>query len=193
MAREIVTWCDPCMERDERVPGREHTVALDGTAPKVVALCDSDEAQYLKPLAALLGEFGAPVEGKAAQPAASTSGDMPRHLLDFNIGGQRRGRTPGNGERAAQCLWCPLSFSNDGSGLLQHLERVHGLPRSLREAFGPECPLCGTAFEILGGHLKKTHHYASVTEGFLAAREAGDPHGIYAKILAKAPVIVPPS
>jgi hypothetical protein len=185
MAREIVTWCDPCIGTDQRTPGREVAITLGTGKPRVIAVCDAHEAEYVKPLEALLSEFGSPVDGS---PKGIAGSDAPRHLLDFQISGTRKGRTP-EGERTSQCLWCPLTFASDGSGLLGHIEKVHGLPRSLKDAFGPACPVCGNAYELLGSHVKKSHGCESITDAFLMARENGDPHGVYETVLARAKVI----
>lgn len=82
MAREIVTniWCDPCFQGpdQERNEGEEVTIALNGTAPKVMALCDRHRKELYIPLAAALTEYGQRTEGSArggkTRPAGATSG-----------------------------------------------------------------------------------------------------------------------
>lgn len=194
MAREIVTWCDPCMGRDERTPGQEETITLGSQRkPRVLALCPPHRDEYVKPLEALLEEFGAPADG--AQPARRVAAGSPgpqKTLLDFTQSGTRKGRVPEGGDRGAICLWCPLTYAGDGSGLIRHLESAHGLPRSIKEVFGNgPCPRCGKGVQLLGAHQAKTHPELghSVTAAYRWARDNGDPYGRYAEVLAKAKVL----
>jgi len=190
VAREIVTWCDPCMGRDERTPGREETVALGGK-PRVLALCGPHRDEYVKPLEALLEEFGAPVEGAAPKGSKRAPQGGEKTLLDFAANGTRKGRQP-EGDRGAKCLWCPLTYAGDGSGLIRHLEATHGLPRSIKMVFGNgACPVCGKAVQLLGSHQTRVHPELgeSVTAAYLWAKDNGDPYGRYAEVLSRAKVI----
>lgn len=190
MAREIVTWCDPCMGRDERTPGREETLMVGGK-PRVLALCDADRDQYVKPLEALLEEFGAPAEapGKRTTPTRIAAGNPGAEatLQMFTLTGTRKGRKP-EGGRTAECMFCPLNYSGD-AGLIRHLHKAHGLPDKLREVFAGPCPICGKAYELVGAHIHKSHAdlgLANIAQGYAWAKENGDPHGVFAALAARA-------
>jgi hypothetical protein len=201
MAREIVIWCDPCMEEDVRTAGRESAVGVTMGAAKpgawkTVAMCENHEDQYLKALVHLLDEFGVNLEvasartPKGAAPAgarlrASTVGPRSEQLiLGYQQTGARHGRAPASGKRDAECLWCPLTYSGDGSGFGRHLKVVHGFD-GLREAFGGKCPVCGEGpFELMLSHVKKSHPeygFEYISQPFTWARDNGDPHGVYAE------------
>ena len=193
MAREIVTWCDPCMGHEERTPGEEVTITLGSPSPRVLALCGPHRDEYVKPLAALLEEFGAPVEGaapKGSKRVVPATGGPEKTLLDFTQTGTRKGKKP-EGDRGSQCLWCPLAYAGDGSGLANHLHTAHGLPRSLKQVFGNgACPVCGKFTQLLGAHLSRVHpEFTSMTAAYLWAKENGDPYGRYAEVLSRAKVI----
>lgn len=74
MAREIVVWCDLCLEQDERVAGRELPpigITLGNRAmfkPRVLAVCDGHEKELnedlLEPLKQFLTDFGQIPEGE---------------------------------------------------------------------------------------------------------------------------------
>lgn len=98
-------------------------------------------------------------------------------------GSARPGRKTDN-PQDKQCLWCVESYAAD-TGLSGHLERQHGLPKSLREVFGIQCPLCGDKHNGLGGHTIRAHN-VNVSQAFVRARGQGDPFGVVAKVMAKA-------
>lgn len=205
MARDIVIWCDPCLAEDVRTPAMESVVALTlgeikSPLPRVLATCEAHADQYLKPLAALLEEFGSPVEvpeqagrgGKKRSqqvsiPAGPSGPQQDRTLFMLEQNGSRKGKPP-TGPRGNQCLWCPLSYSNDGGGFSRHLKVAHGF-NGMKEAFGGVCPVCGEGqYELMGAHTKKAHAelgFATIPEAFLWARDNGDPHGVYAEILER--------
>lgn len=177
MAREIVVWCDPCMREEVRTVGSEVQVGID-SEPRILALCESHNAEFIKPLAALIDEFGASINGGASNARVGRQGASLASQ-------QRKGRTPVAG-RPNQCLWCPLSYST-GSGFSRHLKVEHGF-NGLSEAFGGPCPVCGEGpYDTLGGHLVRSHPDLPThpTAPFEWARDNGDPHGIYAATVQK--------
>jgi len=202
MAKEIVIWCDPCLAEDVRTPSREYRLAV-GTVTKTVDLCDAHADQFVKPVSTLLEEYGATVEVATAKKITQkrhaagsnrSTGPLPEvTLLTFQQTGVRKGKTP-EGDREAQCLWCPMDYSVDGSGFRRHLETAHGLTGGFLKIFGGvPCPVCGkTGFTSLGAHLTRSHpeaDFKSQTQAFIWARDNGDPHGSYATVLAKAPIL----
>lgn len=203
MAKEIVIWCDPCLAEDVRTPSREYRLAV-GTVTKTVDLCDAHADQFVKPVSTLLEEYGAVVEVAAASKKITqkrhaagsnrSTGPLPEvTLLTFQQTGVRKGKTP-SGDRDSQCLWCPMDYSGDGSGFRRHLETAHGLEGGFSTVFGSvPCPICGKeGLSSIGAHLSRSHAdfgFKSITQAFMWARDNGDPHGSYATVLAKAPIL----
>jgi hypothetical protein len=179
VAREFVVWCDPCMGEDQRTPGKEITIAIDGKPARIAAYCPHHEDQIIKPLAAILEEFGETVE---AMTTGKSGRGGPRSPEALGRNGVRHGKPPGRG-RPNQCLWCDLSYSSDGGGFGRHLKVAHGFAGFV-EAFGGTCPVCGDGeFEAMMAHIKRSHadmNFVAIAEPFIWARDHGDPHGVYA-------------
>lgn len=200
MAREIVIWCDACLNEDVRTPAVEHSAGLDialvkPVATQTVALCTDHTDQLLKPLAAILEEFGSPIEVEASPPPTgrrkvSTTGRQdPEMMASQNANGTRKGKPPASGVRGSDCLWCDLSYtSGSGGGFQRHLKVVHGF-EGFHEAFGGPCPVCGEGpYTQMLAHVSKSHPemgFTSAVQPFMWARDNGDPHGIYAATLAR--------
>ena len=196
MARDLVYWCDPCLAEEVRTPGVEISGALNLTGdlrkaldPKVIAMCPEHIDQLAKPLAALLEDMGIAVDLPAPKKAtakksisANPSGSQHEQtLLNFEVTGIRKGRAP-VGPRGNQCLWCALSYSNDGGGFSRHLKVHHGFT-GIKEAFGAVCPICGGGqYDALMGHLKKSHEemgFETIPQAMLWAKDNGDEFGVY--------------
>lgn len=194
MAREIVTWCDPCLAQDERSPGREMVVRVENIT-RVMAMCGPHEDQYLKPLAALLEEYGVPAEAQPAPAPAKPAGAAQQRatalLTAAQVTGTRKGKTPA--ERGAHCLWCSLTYSSDGGGLGRHVRTIHGYD-GVKEAYGRLCPLCGESYDILQAHLRKSHEefgFGHLSQAFLWAKDNGDPFGAYEAAVNRQPSLDP--
>lgn len=201
MAKEIVVWCDPCLDADQRTPSREVKIGLHGRW-RTLDLCEQHEKELLTPLEQMVEAHGATVDvpHKAVPRSATTrvkargnkeTGPQPEAtLIQFEQMGTRLGRDPVNG-RVWQCLWCPLDYAST-SGFSRHLRTAHDLSEYLSEVFVGLCPVCGKGdVEVMGSHIKKSHDdmgFRSLVDAYVWARDHGDPHGSYAAILAKAPV-----
>lgn len=187
MAREVVSWCDPHLAHDERVPGYPVIFTVDGGKPVRVDLCADDRAALVEPLLAMLAEYGAPPD---APPPPSRSPRVPRRPTASEAAAaaasspRRRGQPPAEG-RPFQCLWCPLDYSST-SALGAHLRTAHGLG-PVATTYGEVCPLDGETFANLGGHASRSHGLNTASL-FLAALDAGDPLGVVAQVRAQAAV-----
>jgi hypothetical protein len=81
------------------------------------------------------------------------------------------------GERI--CLLCPETRGSD-NGLLDHMQKEHGLPRSNTEIFGNKCPIDGLEYDRIAMHIAQSHkEFANVSQAFAWANENGDPHGVF--------------
>lgn len=202
MAREIVIWCDRCWGKDKRTPALEHSLGIllntvRAVPTKTIALCDDCVAELgILALAELLEEEGMPLEApapKAAKKAAAAGStrvaaqvkgapNTEQTLLLFESGGTRKGKPP-RGPRGNECLWCPLTYSNDGGGFGRHLKVAHGFA-GIVEAYGGPCPVCGNGpYELMSNHCKRSHPeygFQTVSDPYIWARDNGDPHGAYA-------------
>lgn len=196
MAREIVLLCDPCLGQDIRTEGQEWTLGVrEGVTgevkPKVLALCTDHLDQLVKPVAALLDEFGENPEG-IARPRGR-QGKIEAATLAMQT---RKGRPPANGreDHLNQCLWCELTYSGNAGGFGRHLRVVHGYA-GLTEAFGGLCPVCGEGpFQQMMSHMNKAHAemgFKVLSQPFTWARDNGDPHGVYAAKLTQEPSLNP--
>lgn len=143
MAREleIKIWCDPCFVEDIKTEGEELApVALAGTKPKVLAMCERHRKELYDPFVAVLTEYGVTLEqlgrtrpGVKKSPTASSAseGAPPSQATDSSTG------------RPVQCPDCTESRKNP-AGVSKHLRSEHG--KSLFEAIGPG----GTLYDIDG-------------------------------------------
>jgi len=181
MARQIVTLCDVCLGEDARTEGRTVEVTLDGKS-RTVELCETHEAQLLKPLADVLAEFGA----KAGAGTSHVVRTPRRRTADAGEPVIRRGKEPASGERDLECLACGASYAS-AAGLAGHYAAAHGQPArtTLSVVFGDRCPLCGvtTAAKRLGRHTGGVHGL-SMAQAFSEARSAGDGFGVVAERVA---------
>jgi len=164
----------------EAIEGSTRTYALDGGKPKNVDLCDPcDQELTLAELRVCLREFGQLAGSTKSKPGPK--GNHADTVAKFVATGQRNGRTPKDGKRREQCLWCPLHYT--GSGWGNHVQKEHGF-EGLKDALGGQCPKCGEGgFETVSVHIQRTHarEFDSISEAFLWARDNGDPHGVYAR------------
>ena len=123
MAVEVVTrtWCDPCLvEHDARTSGRTIEITLDGKR-RTVELCESHEAELLKPLADVLDRSGhrVPVVGSPARSRPKLPGE-PEPV--------RTGKQPA-GPRELACLVCDAAYASS-AGLGNHYAADHGMPKA---------------------------------------------------------------
>lgn len=73
MAKEIVVWCEIHLQsKEERVPGTEHQIAINGKSV-TLDLCDDCRSQYLAPLEEIVETYGAGATTVTA-PKKKTSG-----------------------------------------------------------------------------------------------------------------------
>lgn len=186
MATEIVRLCDPhLIDHGTRTPGEAYTIDL-GDGPRVVDMCEEHRDELLKPLADALYLYGVkPVGVPAAkqrnrsQPATATAvtrGEPGRQ-------GGRRAITDG----LHACPFCTFTV-NAQSAIYRHMDRHHGF-HNLQGAMDHQCPLCGDRFPQSGKanlsmHVKNVHDQPTVTRALRAARDAGDPYGVDARVQA---------
>jgi hypothetical protein len=135
------------------------------------------------------------------QDALSAHGyrdDMTLKTPGSNGHGAGSGRPGKRGVNAGAhpCLWCDVAYSSV-SGLAGHLAAAHGFPAredgraSVIDIYGPRCPYCGTeqpGAARLGIHMTRAHpgEPAKFSAAMFRARDLGDPHGVVAKVVAKA-------
>lgn len=114
MAKEIVVWCEVHLTRDdERVPGREYEIAVDGTL-RVVDLCADCHQVHVGPVEAFLAEFG--------EPVAKTRGSYKKAKKKVTVGPAAekvKARPDENGEYVCDAPGCGRSFSRP-QGLGRH-------------------------------------------------------------------------
>lgn len=205
--------CDRHMHAGKEVEGEVVVIGVDGVW-YAVAGCKQHKARELDPIRALCEELGRKLEGDArtlkrllklatgadsasvhALPTASaTPVIQPAEVAKSNGQVKRKGR---GGKVSAKprrhhCLWCEGDHTfTSSTGLLIHLETKHGLPKSVVDVFGLDCPLCGTHAELkLGVHMQQRHRGITVSEAFLKAKD-NDKHGIAEPVFAKVPVLTP--
>lgn len=74
MAKEIVTWCEiHLQDKEERVPGRERQVTIDGKA-LIVDVCPDCETQHVTPFESFVATYGQEVQPKAPAKKKSSGG-----------------------------------------------------------------------------------------------------------------------
>lgn len=148
MAKQIVAWCDVHMARDENVPASSFRVALDGSQPVEVDLCETCDKELLGALRELIEEVGQPVSTRMAHP------------------------TSGGSEKAA-CPECGNELTKEG--MRKHMMRAHGktriqageIVRGLgytkkrdQQAGSYICPECQDEFDTpqgRGAHRRSVH------------------------------------
>jgi hypothetical protein len=182
MAQEIVRLCDPhLIDHRTREPGQPYTVDL-GNGPRVLDLCVEHHAELLKPLADALDLYGVkPVSGpivkrrnKSGPAAALGRGESGRAAIPDGV---------------HACPFCTFTV-NAISAMYRHMEAHHGF-HGLQATMQRQCPLCGDRFAkggttSLAGHVQTAHAEPSVSRALLAARAAGDPYGVDARVQAAA-------
>lgn len=213
MPLQFIQWCDPCFKNDIKTEAVHSTVgiAIDSTRvphPKTVLLCDAHIDEYLKPLKALIDDFGVALDspkqgGKRPKVEAATEppvsagpggSQLIRTQLMLEQNGTRKGQQPKK-PRGLQCLWCPLNYSvGSSSGAGRHLRTSHGYD-GISEAFGGRCPVCGEGdYSQMLSHASKQHPemgFKSASDPFIWARDNGDPYGVYAAKLEQKPSLDP--
>jgi hypothetical protein len=194
MAQELIirSWCDNqagegtlladglAHPHGERVPAEERIVGVDYPVWRKLDLCDPCNEQIPRArLRELAAEFGRPLEQvQKGKPAAGALAAIER----FQKSGQRNGRKP-SGDRAIQCIWCPLPYA--GTGFLKHVRDAHGF-KDQTDAWGRTCPVCGKeGIDMLGTHAGRKHADIGThtSDLFVWARDNGDPFGVYAERL----------
>ena len=172
----IETWCDACRAEDPESaePAESQEVQL-GKLARSLDLCERHQKQLLQPLLELMQTAGQTVRSPTAPKPPK-----PRQP-------SKRPGAHSVGAAPAPCLWCPEVFPTQG-GLSSHLMTNHQLTSSIAGAYGDRCPWCGkgTGSKSMTGHLRNAHPDSPINrpQAFLAARDAGDPAGVVAKLLA---------
>lgn len=73
MAKEIVAWCDVCLNQNEdepvRTPGREVVVQLDQLKARSLDLCEPHYKEYIEPVRGLLIDMGSTVDTQRIKKA----------------------------------------------------------------------------------------------------------------------------
>ncbi|MFF1820361.1 hypothetical protein ACFVWG_23855 [Kribbella sp. NPDC058245] len=165
---------------DPPVPGTPRIVAGDEPKLMTADLCDAcdtgPDCLNRDEMRVVVREFGTPFEAGKNHKRGSAKVGRAKQTTADQLFGVRQGR-PANAERDMDCLWCPMDYTK--SGFAPHVKK-HGF-NSLRDALGTTCPACGQGpYPVLSVHVLKDHdHFASVTDGFMWARDNGDPHGVY--------------
>lgn len=112
MAKEIVVWCEVHLSRDDqRVPGREYEIAIDGR-PRTVDLCADCHQSNVGPLEAFLAEFGEAVT-KSRGPYKKTKRKSPASTAESAP------EPDSNGEYVCDWPGCGRAFSRP-QGLGRH-------------------------------------------------------------------------
>jgi hypothetical protein len=102
MAKEIVTWCEiHLQDKEERVPGREREIALDGKS-QIIDVCPDCEAQHIAPLEALLAAYGQDVTPKPAKKKSGGGSKGSGNRWTPDADGKFRCRAPIEG--GGECL-----------------------------------------------------------------------------------------
>jgi hypothetical protein len=161
--KEIVTWCDPCLDLGFKNAGREHEVHVDSQKPALIDMCDTCAEAWLDPLRELLEKHGQPA---LTRPHVTTL-QSHAHVEDGHV----------------RCPFCTKTYASNSSGMREHLYAQHGIDQS-KMLRGP-CPICGFEVKRLGTHVNRAH--PSITSAMGAyewARDHDDPFGRYAGALA---------
>ena len=115
MAREIITriWCDVCLEHEQHVEASETPpIIMGANKPRVLALCEPHEKEFLTPLRELLLSAGSLVDTGAPSvgrpPARRVVNEGPVYCLVRGCSGAGR------------------PFKNEGS-LGSHMRGVHSI------------------------------------------------------------------
>lgn len=205
MAREVMihTWCDVCIAQDvdgdtRRVPSvASHELTLDGKS-WTLDLCETHEAAYYKPFAALVADVGATgpaAPAKAARTAPKASDGAPKARATHR-------RAQDSGKALPIGVVCPLEncgqpyYGRSLGALQQHMRTIHNIGM---EAFGQDCPVCGNEYpapQAMASHVRAAHmdvftaatdpgvDFDAVGHGIAAAwwwaSNHGDPHGVVA-------------
>lgn len=120
MAREIITriWCDVCLEDEQQVDATETPPIIMGSnKPRILALCETHEKEFLTPLRELLLAAGSLVD-----TGAPSVGRPPT-----------RGRVVNEGPSYCLVRGCSAAgrpFKNEGS-LGSHMRGVHSIQLTL--------------------------------------------------------------
>jgi hypothetical protein len=195
MAREVVSWCDRCLERGEHTPAAEVRFGLDGQWWSA-DLCLSDEAELFDAARKVIASYGTSVKTASAPlqdrvsvakragkvdaswaPTIAPNPDELRRLentLERSRQGKRSGRPPSRDLLAHQlpCPFCGLILRDGFNG--PHL-RIHGYS-SLQKAFGASCPYCGVKTASLGQHLQGSHEDKLHSRPTLLVKELFEAH-----------------
>jgi hypothetical protein len=157
----ILVWCDSCAAAGKREPatGTQTAAVGAGGQPAALDLCDACEADLLAPLAALLADYGAPVD----QPATIS---RPTPVPTSSRGG------------GYSCPICGAT-RNARSALADHVWRDH--LAQPRPPVPTTCPDCGyTAVNSknpsasVGRHRSNSHGYDPLAEALTRYTETAE-------------------
>lgn len=168
---QVVTRCDGCGSTDDvdtypEVNSSGKPVEIDLDAPCKARFDDlkAQAALILTPFTDLIDEHGAKPT-KASKPKTRPAS---KKVV---------------GERV--CLMCTETMASD-TGILGHMQKEHGLPRSMPEIFGNICPLDAEEYPRLAQHVAQAHkEHTHVSQAFAFAKANGDPHKVVASRIAK--------
>lgn len=187
MAKEVMTytWCDICLEQDERTDAEEFTIQINALKPRLLALCDKHRTEVLDPVRNLLPDLPKAEPAPVSEPTRRRGVGRP---VVFQ---------PNAEEGRYQCTLCPgqRSYAN-ARGLRSHGLSMHGMraaefaqalanPEAHQEALQAEpdsdlfaeggeiseykCEVCGQEFphsqysrpsQALGMHKARAHGIA---------------------------------
>lgn len=139
MAKQIITYCDPCLREETQVLATTVTIAIDGNRPLMLDLCETHEKELVAPLYELLMDAGAPVRadeltcqscGKAYKKRESLRKHVERHhgagaAAPSSPQGQLDISSTGDEPKPYDCPDCDSSFSTP-QGRGAHRSRAHG-------------------------------------------------------------------
>lgn len=121
MAKEIrtFTWCDICLAKGDHVEGTEVTITLSGLKPRLLALCETDANDIIKPLRDILEDVGQIISTTTKSPTKTAS---RRAVTESAESTENAESTEGE----LSCPACDKRYSVNSS-LRNHLRTVHGL------------------------------------------------------------------
>lgn len=140
MAREIVTWCDRCLDDDQRSASKSHRVSIDGY-DRLIDLCPDHAKEYLDVLRELIERVGQRVETTTTGQATTTTppvrmydkvrcgicnAEFRRQYMNAHAATRHDGNLSILGEDlpAYRCGDCGNFFTTK-QGLTMHTQRVH--------------------------------------------------------------------
>lgn len=166
MAREIVTWCDVCIdEGGERQPAESVQLAIGRTAAQLLDLCDKHEQQLVTPLAHVLDKFGRKLDDTLPPPIAKRPrGGVTAAVAEVQ-GSERNWPCPIPG--------CSLTMVTRQS-LVGHLaSRAHLDIKLSAYTQCPECDFTSDEPRLIGTHRKSKHGRTNLDDVLAVAHTRG--------------------